>query len=196
MVEELLQKKYSLWSLHIESIEHAHRVIRDTAWGFVGVGIAMIAISFFVEELADSFLDGTLYILFGSLVGNTKKRWLSIVLILLTFASLFFTAQNFLSGFGGGNIFLAVILVYASVQSLLATSFLQKHHALNTENPGGKGRWNILSRQLLIILSWVSVIVLIGFVSLILLGLSVPVENTLMLPEDTLELEIPLNPAA
>ncbi len=122
-------KKKNAWYGKIETKEEALKVIKDSSYGFFFVAVLQAVIGFALGM--NLWLDAILYLIFGAILLKFKSRVAAILLLLLTSGALIMTFINKInpdpsSGTGGTNLFLAVIMIWASVRAIQATFGLRK----------------------------------------------------------------------
>jgi hypothetical protein len=112
--------KLEFWSLRINSIEDARKVIRESAiWFYVVAGI-LAAVAILARPLA--LVDAALLAGFAVWLHCSQSRIPATLLLCLAGISVVATASNQLDGRPGGqNVILAVALFWASVRAVAAT---------------------------------------------------------------------------
>ncbi len=147
------------WKITIDSVKEAHRVISETSWGFVFAA----ALSFLLSRwVTFAWVDGLMFVAAGSLLSYKQKTWSGIVLILVGFSTAVITFYNkFTGSAGGGNIFLSVVLFFASMRGFDAIRYLNTHpeEAVGSEE---KIFFQSLGRKIFPWLFWFSLIPLLG----------------------------------
>jgi hypothetical protein len=124
-VAEATKKKSALFS-KIETREEALKVVRDCSGGFFVIAAIQGLIGAFLipSMIIDAVLLGT----FAFILRMWQWRFAAIVLLLMALLILVTTVTNRLgiTAQGGGNIFVAALLVLIGVRSVQATFILVK----------------------------------------------------------------------
>ncbi|WP_052594573.1 hypothetical protein [Aureispira sp. CCB-QB1] len=105
----------------IETKEDALGVIKETANGFFVVACLQIIIGIILMPAI--ILDGVVLIVLGLLLRQLKSRVVAVILFLFSVIAFIMTIMNKfgISSEGGGNIFLAGLMVYISIRAIQAT---------------------------------------------------------------------------
>jgi hypothetical protein len=122
-------KKKNSWFDKIETVEDCLSVIKDVSYGFFFVAFLQGVIGFALG--ANLWFDFAVYIILASILLKFKSRVAAVLLLLVTGLALVVTFLNRISpdpslASGGTNIFLAIIIVWASVRAVQATFKLNK----------------------------------------------------------------------
>ena len=116
-------KKQGFFS-KIETEEDARKTIKETAIAFYVLGGLQIILSTFIGVSA--IIDGALYVIFAFWLQKSNSRIVAVILLVLSGIGLIVTAINrFGGGQGGRNIFLALVVMWASIRAVQATFKLQ-----------------------------------------------------------------------
>ena len=109
----------------IETKEDALKVIKDTAIAFYVVAALQIVLAFFVGFSV--IIDGIIYVVLAFLLQKLNSRVVAVLLLIVTGIGAVFTFMNrFGGGQGGRNIFLALVMIWASIRAVQATFSLNK----------------------------------------------------------------------
>ena len=125
---EAPKKKSALFS-KIETRDDALKAVRDCAGGFFVVAAIQGLIGAFL--VPSMLIDGVLIGAFALILRQWHWRLAAIVLLSMALLMLVSTVGNRLgvTSQGGGNIFLAVLMVLAGIRSVQATFILAKKPA-------------------------------------------------------------------
>ena len=104
----------------IETKEDALKVIKDTAIAFYVVAALQIVLAFFIG--LGAIIDGFIYIVLAFLLQKFNSKIVAALLLVITGIGVVFTFMNrFGDGQGGRNIFLALVMIWASIRAVQAT---------------------------------------------------------------------------
>lgn len=117
----------------IVSDEDALAAIRVYGWLIVAMSGIGFAIGLFAGDIGVGILDAVIVIGFAAIVLRLKSRVAAVGLLLLSVVSAFATGHNrFFGGEGGANLFMALLILWASVRLVIATFQLQ---SIRTSEP-------------------------------------------------------------
>jgi hypothetical protein len=154
-IEEIKKKQENKpWSLEINSVEHANKVINETSWTFIILGTIMFVLSLFIVQMQTAWIDGLISIFFGSMLAIKRNTWTSVAVSIIGATTLVATVSNKISGQGGGtNIYLALLILWMSIHSFMAVKYLKN----NSEAPTYIQKY----RKFFVISAWVSAVLFI-----------------------------------
>lgn len=111
----------------IETREEALDVIKDSSNGFFVVAGIQIVIGIIL--MPSIILDGVVFAVLGLMLRQLNSRIVAVLLLLVSIGSFVMTSMNKfgVTSEGGGNIFLAGLMVYVSIRAIQATF---KYHLL------------------------------------------------------------------
>ena len=120
--------EYKFWDKKIENTNQAEKIVKDTAWMFIVVGIIMEIIFFFIFSAI--IFDGIIYVILGLLFMKFRNKIMAGILIVAAISSAVVTILNQIGVLdsGGTNVFLALIVAGSTIRSWQAVGFLQKHN--------------------------------------------------------------------
>jgi len=127
-VAETAKKKYSLFS-KIETREDAMKAIKDNAGGFFAVAVIQGLIGAFLAPAL--IIDAVLIAVAAFIMRQWNSRVAAWALLLMSGLILATTVGNRLgmTSQGGGNIFLAALMVWISIRSVKATILVNQRTA-------------------------------------------------------------------
>lgn len=110
----------------MKNLDDALLVIKECFWFFIGIGILQSLIGLFLMPILIS--DGLIYIILGMLLKFLKSRLAAISLLLFSSVSLVVTILNRIGiiDIGGGNVFLAVVMIFIAIQAVRASFYYHK----------------------------------------------------------------------
>jgi hypothetical protein len=119
-MENAKKKKPILFKV-IETKEEALKTIKDASYAFLFVAVLTGAASFILG--AALVIDAVLYLVLALLLFWLKSRTIAVLLLVFSCMSLIVTVLNRMGMMneGGGNIFLAIIIVWISIKAVEAT---------------------------------------------------------------------------
>ena len=105
----------------VETKEDALKTIRYTSYGFCGLAVLALGVSFALGTAL--LLDAALYLALALLLFWLKSRIVAVLLLILTCMSLIVTILNRMGKMdqGGGNVLLAIIVVWVAAKAVEAT---------------------------------------------------------------------------
>ena len=125
-MEKERKKQLNTQFWKIENKEEALYVIKQCSYGFLFVAGLNILLGFFIS--IETIIDGIIYLILGLLLLFLKSRVVSILLLIISGAGIFVTFLNKLGiTYGGGNVFLAILIFYFAIASVYTTF---KYHKL------------------------------------------------------------------
>jgi hypothetical protein len=129
------EKKKSGMFAKIESREDAQKMVRDAAYAFYFTAALQGVIGYFI--LKSMIADGVLYAVLAFSLHKSSSRIAAVLLFLLTLISFVVTIMNKIGATnqGGGNIFLASIVLIISVRAIEATFKLRGKFKEAAPNP-------------------------------------------------------------
>ncbi|MDD4954678.1 MAG: hypothetical protein PHP17_01370 [Candidatus Omnitrophica bacterium] len=109
------------WFGAITTKDEAIRAIKEATSGFYAVAVIDILIGIFLWKFY--VVEGIIYLVIATILRLLKSRGAAIILFLISIAAIISTAGNFVSKTpsGGRNIFLALIILGASIRAIQAT---------------------------------------------------------------------------
>ena len=128
--------KPTFWSVRVESIEDARRMIRESAMGFYAIAGIQAVVSLLIGM--SMLLDAVLFAGFAFWLHQTQSRVAASLLLALAAASIVTTVMNQVgSGTGGRNIVLSLIVLWVAVRAVVASYKLK--HLLAQQPPAATG---------------------------------------------------------
>jgi len=118
----------------IETEEDALNVIKDSSNGFYFLAALQATLGFVVSGPM-ILIDSILFVILGFSLRKYESRAVAIILLLLSLAALYSTMMNRIYNTGGQNIFLAAVMVWASIRAFQATVALKKIRKAQKDNP-------------------------------------------------------------
>lgn len=153
----LEDEKFGLFDIKFPNIRLANKVINETVWSFWILGLILFILSLILPNLFGSaWLDALLAIFFSSLFIIKRNTFYSIIMLLLGVSTVVGTAISKITGEGGSNIFLAFIMLWASIRSVMAVKYIK-----NKKENNYKFELKKSHRILFSISKWLSGILLI-----------------------------------
>ncbi|HLP86782.1 MAG TPA: hypothetical protein VK153_02805 [Candidatus Paceibacterota bacterium] len=161
---EELKIKNKFWSLDIDSVEHANKVINETSWTFLIIGIILLILSFLIIQMQYSWFDGLISIFFGSMLAIKRNTWTSVVVMIIGITDVIATVSNKINGNGmGSNIYWSLVILWLSIHSFIAIKYLKN----NNEVSSTKQKY----RKVFVISAWISAVLFIILIVLTTIGL-------------------------
>jgi len=119
-MEQVKKNKPVLFKF-IETKEEARKTIRDASYGFLFLAVLTGVASFVLG--AALLTDAALYLVLALLLFWLKSRIVAVLLLVLSCMSLIVTILNKLGKMdqGGGNVLLAIIVVWVAMKAVEAT---------------------------------------------------------------------------
>jgi hypothetical protein len=112
--------KSTLWSVRVESVDEARKMIRDSAMAFYAIAGIQAVVSLLLG--LSTVVDAGLFAGLAFWLQRRKSRTAASLLLCLAALSVLSTASNqFGGGTGGRNVVLSVIVLWSAVRAVVAT---------------------------------------------------------------------------
>ncbi|MCD4802604.1 MAG: hypothetical protein K8R16_06645 [Anaerolineales bacterium] len=123
------KKKKSSMFAKIESRDDALKVIKDASIGFFFIAVLQAGLGFFIAP--SLMIDAVLYAILAGVLLKWKSRIAAVLLLLLAGGALVMTFLNTIgaTAMGGSNIILGLVILWAAVRAVEATSRLHGEFA-------------------------------------------------------------------
>jgi hypothetical protein len=111
----------SFWSLRVETPDEARQAIRDSAYTFYAVALIQALAAFAIGPA--SLVDAVIFAALAFFLQKRKSNAPAVLLLVFSIVSVAVIARNWGTGAPGGrNIVLGIVLVWAALKALVATS--------------------------------------------------------------------------
>lgn len=162
IIIEEIKSKNKFWSLDVDSVEHANKIINQTSWTFLIMGTITVMLSFLIIQMQYSWLDGLIWIFFGSILTIKRSNWVSVTIVVVSVIGVLATISNKITNSGAGtNIYLSFAILWISIHSLMAIKYLKNKNVISLP----KQKY----RKVFVVSAWISAGLFILFTTEVLL---------------------------
>ncbi|MDX2027273.1 MAG: hypothetical protein SFW62_01405 [Alphaproteobacteria bacterium] len=132
----MAKKKHIMFS-RIENREDALKMVRDVSYGFFFVAVLQTLVGLLFLHDFSVLVDAAIYVVGGLFLLRFKSRAAAVAILLMALLAAGVTGANIGSSrpYGGTNIILALIILWAAIRAVEATF---KLHGRFTEDAEGK----------------------------------------------------------